>query len=174
MVASAWFERLEKIVYVELFFTILGSLGIDVGYNVALAFFSLFVCHMATAKYNLINIMCTLLSLITDISLLGLHGSNWSSYGKEQAFGMGFLIITLVIKTLSLLVMVIIFSELGGLTSLSHGGVEGGAYNPWADGTAGPPSMAGQAPMGAGSAIPNSAPNNYQQDNTIPSHADTI
>jgi hypothetical protein len=54
-----------------------------------------------------------LLSIITDITTLGLHGKDWSDYGRETAFGMYCLIMCMPVKLVAIFAQFHLLREWG-------------------------------------------------------------
>mmetsp|Transcript_29674 Transcript_29674/g.41356 ORF Transcript_29674/g.41356 Transcript_29674/m.41356 type:complete len:144 (-) Transcript_29674:181-612(-) len=107
-----WHTRLEAIALLQIGLCLLGNIGVPLGANVAIALFT----YMYTRNSEEVVVVGGIHggSIIADIIMLCLHGSDWSSAGHEVAFGMSMMIINLFAKMGALGVMFMIYEETSG------------------------------------------------------------
>jgi len=107
-------KNLEKVAFLELGFSMFACIGSSQGYNVALAFFTLYSAYSRVGRINAVGLVAHVGSLLIDIVLLGLYGDHWSNAGHQYAFAMAMIIINLFVKCLGVGCMFFIFNDLGG------------------------------------------------------------
>uniref|UniRef100_A0A6U2Y5X0 Uncharacterized protein n=1 Tax=Lotharella globosa TaxID=91324 RepID=A0A6U2Y5X0_9EUKA len=108
--SDLWESRLEAIALAQIALSILGNVGVPSGANVAVGMFA-YLNSRKDARDLLISAAIHIGSILADIIMLCLHGSEWSSAGHEVAFGMSMIIINLFAKVAAILVMGMLFEE---------------------------------------------------------------
>jgi len=109
-----WFHRLERIALVEVAFSMLACIGAaEQSYNVSLGMFLLYSAYSRVGKINATSGILHLLSFVADIVILTVYGDAWAVEKHAYAFSMAIIIVNLFVKAVALLVIILIYGELG-------------------------------------------------------------
>jgi hypothetical protein len=106
-----WYPRLSKIAFSNLSLSLIASLGAtELSYNVAIALFVIYSCENRTGRVNAQAAFIILLSIVADIFAFGMYSDRWASHA---VISLTCGIVNLLVKFASLLVMSLIYNELG-------------------------------------------------------------
>ena len=109
-----WFYRLERIALVEVCMSMFACLGApQQSYNVGIALFTIYSTHQRIGRINALSGVLHLVSFLADIIVLSVCADSWAAQRHEFAFSMALMIINLFIKAVALLVISLIYGQLG-------------------------------------------------------------
>jgi len=109
-----WFHRLERIALVEVGLGMLASIGAaEQSYNVSLGMFLLYSAYSRTGKLNATSGLLHLLSFVCDIIILSVYGDTWAEQKHAHIFSLAVIIVNLFVKAVALLVIVLIYGQIG-------------------------------------------------------------
>lgn len=112
--SELWFPRLEKLAFIQLSIAILGCIGASQqSYNVAVGVYTLFNVYTRVGRINASCGVFYLISFLADIIVLSVHGDSWASLHGVYSFSMAMIIINIFVKAVGLLMIILIYGELG-------------------------------------------------------------
>lgn len=106
-----WYPRLNRIAFVNLSLSLIASLGaVELSYNVAIALFLIYSCENRTGLVNVHAALILILSIVADLFAFGLYSDRWA---RHAVISLTCGIANLLVKSTALLVMSLIYNELG-------------------------------------------------------------